>query len=493
MRRPLARAWRAAAAAGLLVLVTLLGAAPPAFADEPFAPFMTPEQEVEVGRQEHPKVVAEFGGVYDEAELGGYVAMIGGALVANSELPRYPFTFTVLNSPVINAFALPGGYVYVTRGLMALANSEAELAGVLAHEIGHVTARHPAQRYSRSVIADLGVTLLGILTDNPQVNQVAQMGGGLYLMRFSREEEYESDLLGVGYLSRTGYNPWGQARFLESLGAEHELAQKLAGEEGGGLLELDFFSTHPRTSERVARAIEAAAGSGAPRDAPFRHEEYLAAIDGLMYGDDPAHGLVRGRVFAHPTLGFTFTVPPQFRIANQAEAVVAQGPGGAVIRFDGDARGGARGMAYYLTRVWRPELELSAVDTLAINGMETATGATRVSGPKGEIDLRLVAIRFSARQIYRFQFATPPDLTRRLASELKRTAFSFRPLERAEAARIKPLRIRMVRVEAGDSAPALARRMAFDDAPLARFEVLNGLAPGQPLAPGALMKIVVEE
>ncbi len=171
-----------------------------------------------MGRQEHPKVVAEFGGVYDDAELGGYVAMIGGALVANSELPRYAFTFTILNSPVINAFALPGGYVYVTRGLMALANSEAELAGVLAHEIGHVTARHPAQRYSRGVIANLGVTLLGILTDNPQVNQVAQIGGGLYLMRFSREEEYESDLLGVGYLSRTGYNPWGQARFLKSLG-----------------------------------------------------------------------------------------------------------------------------------------------------------------------------------------------------------------------------------------------------------------------------------
>ncbi|MEE8248105.1 MAG: M48 family metalloprotease [Alphaproteobacteria bacterium] len=493
MRRPLARAWRAAAAAGLLVLVTLLGAAPSALGQGPFAPFMTPEQEVEVGRQEHPKVVAEFGGVYDDPELGGYVAMIGGALVANSEQPRYAFTFTILNSPVINAFALPGGYVYVTRGLMALANSEAELAGVLAHEIGHVTARHPAQRYSRGVIANLGVTLLGILTDNPQVNQVAQIGGGLYLMRFSREEEYESDLLGVGYLSRTGYNPWGQARFLESLGAEHELAQKLAGEEGRGLYELDFFSTHPRTSERVARAIEAAAGSGAQRDAPFRRDAYLAAIDGLLYGDDPAQGLVRGRVFAHPTLGFTFTVPPQFRITNQAQAVVAQGPRGAVIRFDGDERGGARGMAYYLTRVWRPELELSAVDTLDINGMETATGAARVSGPAGEIDLRLVAIRFSARQIYRFQFTTPPDLTRALARELKRTAFSFRRLERAEAARLKPLRIRMVRVEAGDSAPVLARRMAFDDSALARFEVLNGLAPGQPLAQGSLMKIVVEE
>jgi predicted Zn-dependent protease len=497
MREPLGRTWRAAALALALALAAAPLMAPPALGQGPFTPFMTPAEEVEVGRREHPKVLAEFGGVYDDgelgAELGGYVAMIGGSLVANSELPRFPFTFTILNSPAVNAFALPGGYVYVTRGLMALANSEAELAGVLAHEIGHVTARHPAQRYSRGAIADLGATLLGILTDNPEINQIAQMGGSLYLMRFSREEEYESDLLGVGYLSRTGYNPRAQARFLESLGAEHGLAQKLTGEQGGGLLDLDFFSTHPRTASRVARAIEAAGATGAPRDAPLRRYEYLAAIDGLLYGDDPAVGVVREQVFAHPGLGFTFTAPPGFRIANGAQAVVAQGPGGAVIRFDGDERPGAGSMARYLTQVWRPELELAGVEALTINGMEAATAARRVNGPRGELDLRLVAIRFSERQIYRFQFATPPELTARLAEELMRTTFSFRRLDRAEATAFKPMRIRMVRVKAGDTPRALAERMAFRDLRLERFQVLNALQPGRSLREGMLLKIVVEE
>jgi len=150
-------------------------------------------------------------------------------------------------------------------------------------------------------------------------------------------------------------------------------------------------------------------------------------------------------------------------------------------------------MARYLTQVWRPELELAGVEALTVNGMEAATAARRVSGPKGDFDLRLVAIRFSARQIYRFQFATPPELTARLAEELMRTTFSFRRLERDEAAAFKPLRIRMVRVEAGDSPNALAQRMAFRDLSLERFEVLNALQPGRSLTEGMLLKIVVEE
>ena len=127
-----------------------------------FTFFMSKEKEVQIGAQEHPKLIARFGGVYDDVEAGGYVAEIGGRIVANSEMPDYPFTFTVLNTPEVNAFALPGGYIYVTRGLMALANSEAELAGVLAHEVGHVVARHTAQRYSRAVAGGIGGAIIGI-------------------------------------------------------------------------------------------------------------------------------------------------------------------------------------------------------------------------------------------------------------------------------------------------------------------------------------------
>lgn len=482
---------RAALRAGTVVLLAHLLALPPAVAQEPFTPFMSPAQEIEVGRQEHPKILAQFGGVHDDPNIGGYVAVIGGALVANSELSRYPFTFTVLNSPVVNAFALPGGYVYVTRGLLALANNEAELAGVLAHEIGHVTARHVAQRYSRNVIAGLGAALLGALTDSAELSRVAQVGSQLYLSGFSRDQEYESDLLGVRYMSRTGYNPRAQASFLATLRAENELSATIAGRQGAGE-GFDFFASHPRTADRVAAAIRAADRSGLPPDAPLRREEYLRAIDGLLYGDDPAQGFVRGRVFAHPSIGFTFEVPTGFRLMNDSQAVLAQGPRGAVIRFDGEKQRRRGSMAAYLTRVWVPKARPSGVQTFSLDGMELATGSSRVQGASGPLDVRFVAIRFSPTQIYRFVLATPPQATRAMQREMLRAALSFRRLDRGEAARYKPRRLQMVRVEPGQSVASLASFMAVDDYPLKRFRVLNALAPGDALAPGRVVKLVRE-
>ncbi len=491
MREPMRRCLGAVAKAGLLASLAACQASAPVARAETFAPFMTPAQEAEVGRREHPKILARFGGVYDDPEVGGYVATIGGSLVANSELPRYPFTFTVLNSPDVNAFALPGGYVYVTRGVLALANSEAELAGVLAHEIGHVVARHSAQRYSRSVIANLGAAVLGLLIDNPQLNQLAQIGGELYLTGYSRQQEYEADLLGVRYLIRTGYNPWAQARFLESLEAEHQLSARLAGQDSRGR-GLDFFSTHPRTSERIQRAIEAAGTAEAGDGRPWRRDEYLRHMDGLLFGDDPEQGFVRGRVFAHPKLRFTFTVPPGFRTFNHAQAVVARGPRGALIRLDGDARRGADDMVDYLTRVWAPELRLRSVEALRVNGMEAASGTARVSDQGEPFDVRLVAIRFSPGQIYRFLFATPPDLTRVLGTDLRRTTFSFRRLGRTEAVELRELRLRMVRVGPGDTPQSLAAFMAPGELKLERFLVLNGLKAEPPLELGQVVKLVQE-
>jgi predicted Zn-dependent protease len=478
------RVWTVALLANLLVL-------PPALAQEPFTPFMSPAEEMEVGRKEHPKILAQFGGVHDDPNIGGYVAVVGGSLVANSGQARYPFSFTVLNSSVVNAFALPGGYVYVTRGLLALANSEAELAGVLAHEIGHVTARHAAQRYSRNVIAGLGAALLGALTDSDELSSIAQVGSQLYLSGFSRDQEYESDLLGVRYMSRTGYNPRAQASFLATLRAEHELNATVAGRQGADE-GFDFFASHPRTADRVAAAVRAADQSGLPPDAPLRRDEYLRAIDGLLYGDDPAQGFVRGRVFAHPGIGFTFEVPAGFRLLNDSQAVLAQGPRGAVIRFDGEKRQRRGSMAAYLTRVWVPKARPADVQTFDLDGMELATGSARVQGASGPLDVRFVAIRYNPDQIYRFLLATPPQATRALQREMLRAALSFRRLNHAEAARYKPRRLQMVRVEPGQSAAGLASFMAVDDYPLERFRVLNALAPGDTLAVGRVVKLVRE-
>ena len=170
----------------------------PATGRNSFTGFMSPQQELQIGAEEHPKILATFGGAYDDAGIAAYVDEVGQRLARNSDLPELKLTFTVLDSSIVNAFALPGGYVYVSRGLLALARNEAELAGVLAHEIGHVTARHSAQRYSQTIIAGLGANVLGAVVGAP-AGQLAQLGAATYLSAYSRDQEFEADTLGVRY------------------------------------------------------------------------------------------------------------------------------------------------------------------------------------------------------------------------------------------------------------------------------------------------------
>ena len=255
--------------------------------EEQFTAFMPPEEERRVGTQEHPKLVKAFGGLYEDPELQRYVASLGRLLQLTSEQPEPPFTFVILDSPEVNAFALPGGYVHVTRGLMALANDEAELAGVIAHEIGHVTARHSAERYSHGLVAGLGAALLGAVIDNRTVSDIAQLAAGAYVKGYSRSQELEADMLGVRYLSRSGFDAIAMSSFLETMGAESELARQMAGSRGEGAL-AGLFASHPRTADRVRKAAATA-------QAEFRGERardiYLRQIDGMIYGDSPEEGI----------------------------------------------------------------------------------------------------------------------------------------------------------------------------------------------------------
>ncbi len=449
--------------------------------------FMSPAQEAKIGAEEHPKVLAQFGGVYDDPELGAYVAAIGGRLVAHSEKAGAPFTFTVLNSAIVNAFALPGGYVYVTRGLIALANSEAELASVLAHEIGHVTARHTARRYSRATMAGLGSLILGAVTGNSMVQELAKVGSELYLAGFSRQQESQADRLGVRYLTGTGYDPFAEADFLATLARYSALEAKVTGAGGGGG---GFFATHPSTPKRVREAIAVAAGAGArPYARPRHRDRFLDMIDGITYGDDPRDGVVDGRRFVHPALGFTFTVPPGFQMSNTDEAVIAKGPGPSYIVFDAARVAPGVSMQRYLSAEWGARAGLTGVEPLTVNGMEAATGVTRTSGQGGRFDIRYIAIRFSGARVYRFRIVTPVARTAALAEAMRRMTYSFRRLRPDEAPSAAP-RIRIVTVKPGDTVETLASRMAVSKYPRETFLVLNALTPGQPLKPGQKVKLV---
>lgn len=452
---------------------------------------VTPEQERQIAEGEHPKILAQFGGEYDNPAIRDYVQQLVNALGRASARPEAAYRVTVLNSPVVNAFALPAGYLYTTRGLLALAGSEAELAGVLAHEIGHVTARHTAQRYGRSVVIGGGSQLLGWLTGSAVLQQAGEAAGMLWIQGFSRDQEFQADELGVATMARAGYDPMAMASFLEKMQLQDQLQASIAGRKPGESDHFSLFATHPRTTDRVERAIAQAGLSGVKQGREER-DSYLRRIDGLLFGDDPSQGVVRGRSFVHPALGFRFEVPEGFQLLNGQSEVIAAGPQGATIRFDqaGEAYGGP--MRAYLAERWGRQAPLASIEPLAVNGMEGASAVARMNAQSGPVDLRLTAIRFAPDRIYRFQFAAPSPIAQALAPEFGKVTGSFRRLTAEEAKAVRARTVRVVAAGQNDTVETLGQRFAAPDRQVERFRVLNGLKPGDRLAAGRLYKIAAE-
>jgi predicted Zn-dependent protease len=477
-------------AVGLALLGALGGcSANRATGETTFTGFMSPEQEARIGQGEHPKILQEFGGTYHDPALRAYVEGIGQRLAAVSEMPNLGFTFTVLNSDIVNAFALPGGYVYVTTGLMALAGNEAELAGVIGHEIGHVTARHAAQRYSQTVLAQLGTGLLGAVTGSRGLTETGAVLAQGVLAGYSREQESEADTLGTRYLARAGYDTRAMASFLARMEEYSRFTDTLAGRADGD--RYSFFATHPRTAARVEDAIRVARIDYPPPAEPMVGiETYLRRIDGLYYGGDRANGFICDRQFVHPALGFRFVVPRGYQVFNGSTAVSAIGPEGARIVFDLALQVGDWSVADYVTRVWAPGLRFRRFDTFTIDGLPAATGTTRVDSDRGPLDMRLVAIKARRDKTYRFLFVSPPGATDALDPGFRGSVASFREITGAAAAEAEPYRVRVRAVAPGETIASIAAAMPYDSYQVERFMVLNGLTPGTRLEPGRWVKTV---
>jgi predicted Zn-dependent protease len=448
------------------------------------------EDDVRIGTRQFPDLVKAFGGAYAQDRLQGYITRIGQRVAATTELPNLPYEFTVLNSPIVNAFALPGGKIAISRGLLALASSEAEVASVLAHEAGHVNARHGAQGQSRATLANLGLAILGLATGSNELVQLGQTVAQGFLQSYSREQEFEADSLGVRYMARAGYDPAASPSFLASLREQSQLEAEMLGRPPGQVDEYNIMASHPRTIERVQQAQAAAAGLAVPNPSVGR-AEYLEAINGLMFADDPAQGLVRGRRFIHPVLRFAFEVPEGFMLRNSPESVTAQDRSGAVIVFDGAPVRQSRTLAEYVQVEWAGNARLFSLEALEVNGIPAATGTTRIAGSSGPIDIRLVAYGADRGQVYRFLFATPPRQTQALNADLRATTYSFRRIDEQEAAAARPLRLIVTQTRPGDSVAALARSLPYGRFNEAWFRLLNDLAPGQEIAVGQTVKIVV--
>ncbi len=458
-----------------------------------FSTSVTEAQENQIGAEEHPKILAEFGGAYAEKPaLNTYIDSVGQFVAATAERQDVKYTFTVLDSADINAFALPGGYVYITRGLLGLAVNEAEVAGVLGHEIGHVNARHTAERMGQQQKAQIGATLGTLLGALLLGDQGGQMAGALsneiaadYLGKYSQDQEFEADSLGVRYLKRATYDPQAMATFLSALNADTHLEARLAGNEAAA----DAYSmkqSHPQTAERVQQAINQA-GPPVP-GAMIARNEYLTKIDGILWGDNPQDGVVKGRDFIHPGLRFAFTAPPGFKLANQPTQVVGQGDNGAMI-FD-LADGQVGDLLTYVQSQWNPKAKIADAQRISINGMEAATGIAQGTVSNQPATFRLIAVRFPDNHVYRMLFAAPTQAFNSMDGQFGASANSLRQISAAEAAGFKPRRIKVVQVQAGDTIDSLAAKMQVDEAKVDWFKVINRLDQGQPLQAGQLVKIV---
>jgi predicted Zn-dependent protease len=436
-------------------------------------------------QREHARILAAYGGAYQHPRMQSLLDQTVAKLVASSARPDLSYRVTILNSPAINAFALPTGHLYVTRGLLALSNDSSELASVLSHEMAHVIARHAAMREDQARQAAIVSRVVTDVLNDPQMGALALAKSKIALASFSRAQELEADSIGVSLASRAGFDPYGATRFLNAMGRNAGL--KPVGPSGGGdPRSIDVLSSHPSTPDRVKNALASARQHSAPGAANRDRVGYLAATDGLAFGEDPSEGFVRGRRFLHPKLGFTFTAPDGFSLDNTAQAVLGIKEGGSqAMRVDVVRVPAEQELAAYLTSGWIDRVDASSVEAVSVNGFPAATAIARGD----QWGFRLYVVRFGS-DVYRFVFAAKnrgPESDR----AFRETVESFRRMTLQEIERTRPLHIRVVMVRPGDTAERLAGRMATDR-PLERFLVLNGLSAGQALTPGDQVKIVVE-
>jgi predicted Zn-dependent protease len=483
--------------AGIAVAALALAActaAPPAGA--PQASLAAPAKQADTGGlspavlREHQRILAAYGDVYNDPRLQSMIEQTVERLVAASERPDLHYKVTILNSQSVNAFALPTGQLYVTRGLIALANDDSELASVLAHEMGHVIARHAEIREEQARQADLVSRVVTDVVTDPAAGALALAKSKLALASFSRAQEFEADAIGVGIAARAGYDPYGAVRFLSSMEHNSELKPEQTGAINPSAP--DFLSSHPATPERITNALANARQYRAPAtagggDFVQAKATYLSDIDGIVYGEDPSEGFVRGRRFLHPKLGFTFTAPEGFALDNTAQAVLGiKRGGGQALRLDVVRVPAEQTLAEYLTSGWIENIDAATVEDVTVNGFP---GATAIA--KGDQwDFRLYAIRFGS-DVYRFIFAAKhrtPEIDR----AFRESVGTFRRMSLAEIEGAKPLRLQLVTVGPADTVDKMAGRMAVADRAVERFRVLNGLDPSDRLKPGSAVKIVVE-
>lgn len=496
------------AMAGVALLV-LTAATPPAAVVLP-GPQSISETDKATGAKADPQLSAEFGGAFTGPQAG-QVGRVGLAVARQSGIVAADrdFKFTLLNSSVPNAFAVPGGYVYCTRGLLALMNDEAQLAFVLGHEVGHITARHSDKRQKVTqrgvMLGTIGQTLLGAILGNGAVGQIGNQLGQAGIQRLvvgnimshSRKEEFESDDLGVAYMEKAGYDGAASADILGSLAAQSALDARITGNTR---TTPSWAMSHPDPAARVSRSLTRARATGA-RGGIRNGDAFLLSLKGMLYGDDPAQGVIEGQAFKYPADRLQFTAPAGYGMTNGTDAVTITGTGARTgaragagqARFTGGKFDG--NLAGVVNRAFSALSSNGSASNVSptrttVNGMEAMAATVGASDTSGTaIDVTVVAIATAPAVAYSFTVLQPRGSG---LGDLASVVSSFRRMTDAEVAAVRPRVVDVVTVGKGDTVATMAARMAFTDLQTERFLVLNGLPAGTTrLTPGRKVKLVV--
>ncbi len=445
---------------------------------------MSEQQEVQLGQQYDVEIRKQMR-PYPDQQLQQYVSGIGMTLARNSHRPQLPWHFTVVDVPAVNAFALPGGYIYITRGILAYLDNEAQLAGVLGHEIGHVTARHAAQQYTKATGGQLGLIALGIFVPEAQpFGQIAETGLALLFLKHGRDDELQSDRLGVEYAAKSGWDPDAVPAFLNTLAR--------IGEETDRSGVPNWLATHPQPEDRVVKAREAiTATAGAAGAERVDRDEYLRRIDGIIFGDNPQDGLVRNGEFVHPVMRFAVRFPEQWRVSNSAEQVVAQ------------PSSQDRTMLLMLEQLQGRNLEDAAVAAMQKRGLQPVNGQrTRINGLdafvgtyQGEMqNVGTVGVRGAhivhGDRVFLLVGLAPANTFSNAVQQFDGSIRTFRAISGNEAADVRPNRVDLYTVRSGDTWESIASRSG-GVASASTLAIMNDSAPGQRPTAGRRIKIVV--
>ena len=432
-----------------------------------------------LGAQQHPRIVESYGGEYQNLGTSRMMARIVGILTTVSENPLQSYRITILDSPTVNAFALPGGYLYVTRGLLALANDEAEVAAVISHEMAHVIANHGIQRQQQQDAALIAGQVVSEILSGRLASSSVLARNKLRLAAFSRRQELQADEIGIRMLAQAGYDPFASVRFLKSLESYGSFASKAASG-------LNFLSSHPSTPKRRAAASNHAAKFVSPNSETKNRDAFLADLNGLTFGDNAQHGYVRGRTFLHEDLGIRFDVPKGFEIDNTSDAVLANGPNDVATQFDAVEAKAGSSLRTYISDGWITGLNPATIRDTSINGLPALTA--RASADQWIFDVTIIRYK---EFYYRFLTAVPKNKARSLLVA-KDIAGSFRALTDGEKKELQPLRIQIVKVGPTDTLASLAAMMEGTTRKTDLFRILNALSLGQQVPVGSLVKIIAD-